>query len=101
MLLLEVTLCAGQGWTYEASFPDEVAWLFVHRGALAVGEVKTSGELVVFDEQPTSVSVHAKTHAHFIFGAASRIRKSPVSDWADPCPRRNSHYLKPNSESQP
>jgi redox-sensitive bicupin YhaK (pirin superfamily) len=67
---LEVRLTAGERWTYQPPPGHGVAWIALQAGALYTPELVTAGELVVFSENNSAISLHARDTARFVLGSA-------------------------------
>jgi redox-sensitive bicupin YhaK (pirin superfamily) len=67
---LDVQLKAGERWTYRPPVGHRVAWLAVSRGSIWAGEPVSAGELVIFEESSTDVSVYAESATRLVLGSA-------------------------------
>ena len=65
-----VQLNDGEVWTYEPEASQTVAWLSVFNGELTAPEVIAKGEMVVFEESSSSITLQANGDSSFVFGAA-------------------------------
>jgi redox-sensitive bicupin YhaK (pirin superfamily) len=70
MTYLDVSLKAGERWTYRPSAGHTVLWIGAHTGQIATPENVFGGELVVFQEANMPVEFEAITDAGFILGSA-------------------------------
>ena len=70
MTYLDVHLKAGERWSFTPSKDQNVAWIAVHEGAVAVGEKITTGELAVFEESEGPIHFEALSDTGFILGSA-------------------------------
>lgn len=68
---LQVTLEAGESWTYRPPEGQTVAWLAVAAGSLAVSGVRLGAEVAVFSPSETEISVKALERTHFVLGSAA------------------------------
>jgi redox-sensitive bicupin YhaK (pirin superfamily) len=68
---LQVTLEAGERWTYQPPKGQTVAWLAVADGALAVSGVRLGTELAVFSRSEATISVEAVQPSQFVLGSAA------------------------------
>jgi len=69
---LDVTLKAGERWTYRPPSGHEVAWLAISQGVVRAGERVSAGEMVIFEESDADVEIHAKSATRFVLGSAVR-----------------------------
>ncbi|MGH9723102.1 MAG: pirin family protein [Bryobacteraceae bacterium] len=67
---LHVSLRKGEQWRYERPRHHAVAWVAVHKGALAAPEVVDAGELAVFEESDHALEFEAREETGFILGSA-------------------------------
>jgi redox-sensitive bicupin YhaK (pirin superfamily) len=67
---LDVQLRAGETWSYAKPARHQVAWLAVSQGAVRADERVTAGELVIFEESDSHLTIHADTAARFVLGSA-------------------------------
>jgi redox-sensitive bicupin YhaK (pirin superfamily) len=67
---LDIQLKAGETWNYRTPEHHDVAWLAVSQGAVQIAESVSAGELVIFEESGTDVTIHAETAARFVLGSA-------------------------------
>lgn len=67
---LDVQLKAGESWSYSMPAQHAVAWLAVSQGAVRAGERVTAGELVIFEESDSPLTIRAETAARFVLGSA-------------------------------
>jgi redox-sensitive bicupin YhaK (pirin superfamily) len=67
---LDVSLAAGERWTYQPPRGHTVGWLAVHGGKLAVPETVDRGELVVFDRSTEAIEIEALDDTRFVLGSA-------------------------------
>jgi len=69
---LDVQLAAGERWIYQPPADHEVAWLAVSKGSLRTPETVAAGELAVFEESNTALTIEADTAARFVLGSAAK-----------------------------
>ena len=67
---LDVQLAAGERWLYQPPSDHEVAWLAVSEGALRASEQICAGELAVFEESNSAITIQADTASKFVLGSA-------------------------------
>jgi redox-sensitive bicupin YhaK (pirin superfamily) len=67
---LDVQLAAGERWLYQPPSDHEVAWLAVSEGALRAPEQIFAGELAVFEESNSAITIQADTASKFVLGSA-------------------------------
>jgi redox-sensitive bicupin YhaK (pirin superfamily) len=72
MNYLDVTLAAGERWTYQPPPGHDVAWLAVSAGALRVPDSVSAGELVVFEESNDALVIQAQSASRFVLGSGSK-----------------------------
>lgn len=72
MTYLDVQLAAGERWQYNPPQDHDVAWLAVSQGTLRAAEQVTAGELVVFEESNSGITIHAQTASRFVLGSAAK-----------------------------
>jgi hypothetical protein len=65
-----VQLKGGEIWHYQPEVNQNVAWLSVFHGELTTPERVTKGEMVVFAESGSGITVQAEGDTAFVFGAA-------------------------------
>ena len=70
MTYLDVTLKAGQRWTFQPPRGHEVAWIASHQGIVATPERVSKGEVVVFRKGGQAISFEALSDAGFVLGSA-------------------------------
>jgi redox-sensitive bicupin YhaK (pirin superfamily) len=70
MNYLDVTLKDGERWRYEPPHGHTVAWIAVHRGAVATPAAVSKGEVAVFEESNAAIAFEAQGDAAFILGSA-------------------------------
>ena len=70
MTYLDVSLKAGERWTYAPPAGHTVLWIGAHTGQVATPEHVTAGELAVFEEGTAPVEFEATTDAGFVLGSA-------------------------------
>jgi redox-sensitive bicupin YhaK (pirin superfamily) len=68
---LQVTLAAGERWTYRPSKGQTVAWLAVAAGRLEVSGVRLGSEVAVFAPSEARISVEALEPTQFVLGSAA------------------------------
>lgn len=69
IVYLDVTLQAGEEWTYRPRAGETVAWLCVAKGELSEPQVK-NGEIIVFEEAEKAIRVKTDSGARILFGAS-------------------------------
>lgn len=69
---LLVTLKPGESWTYAPPVGHEVAWLALAQGALHASESLSAGEMAVFEngESPITLTARGDADAVFVLGSA-------------------------------
>lgn len=69
---LQVTLRAGERWTYQPPLHCSIGWLALASGALDAGASISAGEMVVFErgEQPIVLQATGRDDAVFVLGSA-------------------------------
>ena len=70
MTYLDVSLKAGERWTYAPPAGHTVLWIGAHTGQVATPEHVTAGELAVFEGSTAPVEFEAITDAGFVLGSA-------------------------------
>lgn len=68
----DVTLEEGQTWSYLPPDSHDVVWAFVYQGTAQVAEHSTQEELLIFDREPGTLAVTAKTKLGMMVGSAPR-----------------------------
>ncbi len=69
---LDVTLAAGERWIYRPPPDHEVAWLAVSEGSLRTPATVSAGELAVFEESNTALTIQADAASRFVLGSAAK-----------------------------
>ena len=72
MTYLDVSLKAGERWTFRPPKGHTVLWIASHSGRLAVPEPVAGGELVVFGAGSEHVEFEAVTDTGFVLGSATK-----------------------------
>jgi redox-sensitive bicupin YhaK (pirin superfamily) len=67
---LDVSLRAGERWTYQPPPGHTVAWIAVHEGLLRTPESVSAREVAVFDETGGAITFEAVSDAGFVLGSA-------------------------------
>ena len=70
MTYLDVSLKAGERWSFQPPKGHDVAWIASHQGSIAAPERVSAGELAVFHEGGQPIMFEAKTDAGFVLGSA-------------------------------
>jgi redox-sensitive bicupin YhaK (pirin superfamily) len=70
MTYLDVSLKAGERWTYKPAAGHTVLWVGSHTGRVQTPETLSNGELAVFEEGDAPVAFEAITDAGFVLGSA-------------------------------
>ena len=70
MTYLDVTLKAGESWTYTPAAGHTVLWVSPHTGRLEAPDTITAGDLAVFEESGAPVEFKAITDTGFVLGSA-------------------------------
>jgi redox-sensitive bicupin YhaK (pirin superfamily) len=71
MTYLQVTLAAGERWTYQPAPDHLVAWLAVADGALRTPARVEAGEVAAFEPGPDPVTLVADGRTRFVIGSAA------------------------------
>ena len=69
---LDVQLAAGERWVYQPPQDHDVAWLAVSEGALRAPQQVLAGELAVFEESNSAITIRADTASKFVLGSAAK-----------------------------
>jgi len=69
---LDVQLAAGERWVYQPPQDHDVAWLAVSEGALRAPQQVLAGELAVFEESNSAITIRADTPSKFVLGSAAK-----------------------------
>jgi len=69
---LDVQLAAGERWIYQPPTDHEVAWLAVSQGTLRTPEPVAAGELAVFEESNSALTIQADSPSRFVLGSAAK-----------------------------
>jgi redox-sensitive bicupin YhaK (pirin superfamily) len=67
---LDVTLPAGERWSYQPPKDHTVAWIAVHQGSVTTPLKVAQGELAVFEESNEAIEFEAQGDTAFILGSA-------------------------------
>ena len=67
---LDVSLKAGERWTFHPAKGHDVAWIASHRGIVTTPEQVSTGEVAVFEEGEQAIEFEALSDASFILGSA-------------------------------
>jgi len=67
-----VQLAAGERWVYQPPQDHDVAWLAVSEGALRAPQQVLAGELAVFEESNSAITIRADTASKFVLGSAAK-----------------------------
>ena len=70
MTYLEVSLKAGQRWTFQPPSGHNVAWIASHLGTVATPERVSKGEAAVFAEADQPITFEALSDTGFVLGSA-------------------------------
>jgi len=67
-----ITLNAGERWTYQPPANHSVGWLALAQGKLDAGAAIDAGEMVIFENSDTAITLHASgtEDAVFVLGSA-------------------------------
>lgn len=67
-----VTLAPGERWTYEPPPGHVIRWVAIARGALTTGEGVSAGELAIFEQIETPITLDSSggLPATFVLGSA-------------------------------
>lgn len=69
---LLVTLKPGQSWTYSPPKGHKVGWLAVAQGDVAAGRILRAGDMAVFEESETAITLTAgENEAVFVLGSSA------------------------------
>jgi redox-sensitive bicupin YhaK (pirin superfamily) len=69
---LDVTLDAGQAWTWAPPPGHDVAWAFPYRGRVRAGGEAIAGELVVLEEGAAPISLEVDEPFRVLSGSAAK-----------------------------
>jgi redox-sensitive bicupin YhaK (pirin superfamily) len=69
---LQVTLVAGERWSYVPPPGHDVGWLAVAKGKLLTAGGTVGQEVVVFEDGESAIDVVAQTDVEFVLGSAPR-----------------------------
>jgi redox-sensitive bicupin YhaK (pirin superfamily) len=72
MNYLDVSLKAGQTWTYTPPENHTVGWLAIETGLIESGELIQAGELAVYAESNAEIVLKAKEDSRFVLGSAPK-----------------------------
>ena len=69
---LDVQLAAGESWTYQPPSDHPIAWIGVSQGKLRTPERIVAGELAVFEESGSAITIQADSASRFVLGSAAK-----------------------------
>ena len=69
---LDVQLAAGESWTYQPPADHPIAWIGVSQGKLRTPERIVAGELAVFEESGSAITIQADSASRFVLGSAAK-----------------------------
>lgn len=75
---LDVTLAAGQTFSFLPPPDHQVAWAFVYKGGVSCCDIQTVEELLIFDREPGALSFAAETDSGLVL-ATSPIHDHPLA----------------------
>jgi redox-sensitive bicupin YhaK (pirin superfamily) len=75
---LDVSLKAGERWTYQPPTGHIVGWIAVQAGAVCTPELVTAGALAVFAEESAPISIEALYDSRFVLGSAVKHQRPLV-----------------------
>jgi redox-sensitive bicupin YhaK (pirin superfamily) len=67
---LDVTLKAGERWSFQPPNGHNVTWIACHQGSVATPERVSAGEVVVFGESNQPIIFETNSDASFVLGSA-------------------------------
>jgi redox-sensitive bicupin YhaK (pirin superfamily) len=76
---LQVTLSAGERWSYVPPAGHDVGWLAVAKGTLLTAGTTVGQEVLVFEDGEAAIDVVAQTDVEFVLGLAARHPHELVS----------------------
>jgi redox-sensitive bicupin YhaK (pirin superfamily) len=72
MTYLQVSLGAGERWTYQPPSGHDVAWVAVGDGLLHASSAIPAGEMAIFERSEAPIEFRAEEDTRFVLGSAAR-----------------------------